>query len=66
MHLFVNAFTKTFKNSNIVCQVLCEDRQSPPLLGVNGSSEDKLYRSKSADMEESTEKEQMRKMLSEG
>ncbi len=47
-------------------QVLCEDRQSPPLLGVNGSSEDKLFRSKSADMEESTEKEQMRKMLSEG
>ncbi|XP_043108708.1 homer protein homolog 3b isoform X2 [Puntigrus tetrazona] len=47
-------------------QVLCEDRHSPPLLGVNGSSEDKLYRSKSADMEESTEKEQMRKMLSEG
>uniref|UniRef100_A0A673JCF7 Homer scaffold protein 3b n=1 Tax=Sinocyclocheilus rhinocerous TaxID=307959 RepID=A0A673JCF7_9TELE len=46
--------------------VLCEDRQSPPLLGVNGSSEDKLFRSKSADMEESTEKEQMRKMLSEG
>uniref|UniRef100_A0A673GL13 Homer protein homolog 3-like n=1 Tax=Sinocyclocheilus rhinocerous TaxID=307959 RepID=A0A673GL13_9TELE len=47
-------------------QVLSEDRQSPPLLGVNGSSEDKLFRSKSADMEESTEKEQMRKMLSEG
>ncbi|XP_026076835.1 homer protein homolog 3 isoform X2 [Carassius auratus] len=47
-------------------QGLCEDRQSPPLLGVNGSSEDKLFRSKSADMEESTEKEQMRKMLSEG
>ncbi|XP_059393568.1 homer protein homolog 3-like [Carassius carassius] len=47
-------------------QVLCEDRQSPPLLGVNGSSEDKLFRSKSADMEESSEKEQMRKMLSEG
>ncbi|XP_016150844.1 homer protein homolog 3-like [Sinocyclocheilus grahami] len=47
-------------------QVLSEDRQSPPLLGVNGSSEDKLFRSKSADMEESTEKEQIRKMLSEG
>ncbi|KAK2874454.1 hypothetical protein QQF64_003552 [Cirrhinus molitorella] len=47
-------------------QVLSDDRQSPPLLGVNGSSEDKLFRSKSADMEESTEKEQMRKMLSEG
>uniref|UniRef100_A0A8C2EYU0 Homer scaffold protein 3b n=1 Tax=Cyprinus carpio TaxID=7962 RepID=A0A8C2EYU0_CYPCA len=47
-------------------QVLCEDRQSPPLLGVNGSGEDKLFRSKSADMEKSTEKEQMRKMLSEG
>ncbi len=46
-------------------QVLCEDRQSP-LLGVNGSSEDKLFRSKSADVEDTTEKEQMRKMLSEG
>ncbi len=57
--------TKTFKNVNIVHQVLCEDRQSP-LLGVNGSSEDKLFRSKSADVEDTTEKEQMRKMLSEG
>lgn len=47
-------------------QALSEDRQSPPLLGVNGSSEDKLFRSKSADMEQSVEKEQMRKMLSEG
>ncbi|KAK9966370.1 hypothetical protein ABG768_003487 [Culter alburnus] len=47
-------------------QALSVDRQSPPLLGVNGSSEDKLFRSKSADMEQSMEKEQMRKMLSEG
>ncbi|XP_073771713.1 homer protein homolog 3b isoform X3 [Danio rerio] len=47
-------------------QALSVDRQSPPLLGVNGSSEDKLFRSKSADMEQTTEKEQMRKMLSEG
>ncbi|XP_077059045.1 homer protein homolog 3b [Siphateles boraxobius] len=47
-------------------QALSVDRQSPPLLGVNGSSEDKLFRSKSADMEQCMEKEQMRKMLSEG
>uniref|UniRef100_A0A8C1C2Z2 Homer scaffold protein 3b n=1 Tax=Cyprinus carpio carpio TaxID=630221 RepID=A0A8C1C2Z2_CYPCA len=69
-------FFKTVWNQNWECcvffwghlytSVLCEDRQSPPLLGVNGSSEDKLFRSKSADMEKSTEKEQMRKMLSEG
>ncbi|XP_051529415.1 homer protein homolog 3-like isoform X1 [Myxocyprinus asiaticus] len=47
-------------------QALSVDRHSPPLLGVNGSGEDKLFRSKSADMELSMEKEQMRKMLSEG
>nr|XP_055040347.1 homer protein homolog 3b isoform X2 [Misgurnus anguillicaudatus] len=41
-------------------------QQAPPLLDVNGSTEDKLFRSKSADMEQTTEKEQMRKMLSEG
>ncbi|XP_057218487.1 homer protein homolog 3b [Triplophysa rosa] len=40
--------------------------QAPPLLDVNGSTEEKLFRSKSADMEQTTEKEQMRKMLSEG
>lgn len=40
--------------------------QAPPLLDINGSTEDKLFRSKSADMEQTTEKEQMRKMLSEG
>ncbi|XP_051532245.1 homer protein homolog 3-like [Myxocyprinus asiaticus] len=47
-------------------QALPVDHHSSPLLGVNGSGEDKLFRSKSADMELSTEKEQMRKMLSEG
>lgn len=40
--------------------------QAPPLLDVNGCTEEKLFRSKSADMEQTTEKEQMRKMLSEG
>ncbi|XP_073771714.1 homer protein homolog 3b isoform X4 [Danio rerio] len=55
-----------FSTEQQLQQALSVDRQSPPLLGVNGSSEDKLFRSKSADMEQTTEKEQMRKMLSEG
>nr|XP_029488080.1 homer protein homolog 3-like isoform X1 [Oncorhynchus nerka] len=47
-------------------QDLSEDRHSPPLLTVNGP-EDKLFRSKSADMEQLTsEKERIKKMLSEG
>ncbi|XP_014004841.1 homer protein homolog 3 isoform X2 [Salmo salar] len=47
-------------------QELSEDRHSPPLLTVNGP-EDKLFRSKSADMEQLTsEKERIKKMLSEG
>ncbi|XP_051967675.1 homer protein homolog 3-like [Xyrauchen texanus] len=53
-------------NDPQLSQALSVDHHSPPLLGVNGSSDDKLFRSKSADMELSTEKEQMRKMLSEG
>nr|XP_046158824.1 homer protein homolog 3-like isoform X3 [Oncorhynchus gorbuscha] len=45
---------------------LSEDRHSPPLLTVNGP-EEKLFRSKSADMEQLTsEKERIKKMLSEG
>ncbi|KAI1891856.1 hypothetical protein AGOR_G00148040 [Albula goreensis] len=45
---------------------LSEDRQSPPLLCVNGPGEDKLFRSQSADIELSSEKERIKKMLSEG
>ncbi|KAG7487874.1 hypothetical protein MATL_G00028100 [Megalops atlanticus] len=47
-------------------QDLSEDRQSPPLLCVNGPGEDKLFRSQSADIELSSEKERIKKMLSEG
>ncbi|KAG5850875.1 hypothetical protein ANANG_G00087030 [Anguilla anguilla] len=47
-------------------QELSEDRQSPPLLCVNGPGEDKLFRSQSADIELSSEKERIKKMLSEG
>ncbi|XP_067085685.1 homer protein homolog 3-like isoform X3 [Osmerus mordax] len=45
-------------------QALSEDRHSPPLLTVNGPGE--LLRSKSADMEMTSEKEHIKKMLSEG
>nr|XP_023826898.1 homer protein homolog 3 isoform X1 [Salvelinus alpinus] len=49
-----------------ISQELSEDRHLPPLLTVNGP-EDKLFRSKSADMEQLTsEKERIKKMLSEG
>ncbi|KAJ8374754.1 hypothetical protein SKAU_G00053340 [Synaphobranchus kaupii] len=47
-------------------QDLSEDRQSPPLLCVNGPGEDKLFRSQSADIELASEKERIKKMLSEG
>ncbi|XP_030640542.1 homer protein homolog 3 [Chanos chanos] len=47
-------------------QELSEERHTPPLLCVNGPGEDKLMRSKSADMELSSEKERIKKMLSEG
>ncbi|XP_042561046.1 homer protein homolog 3-like isoform X2 [Clupea harengus] len=47
-------------------QELSEERHSPPLLAVNGPGEDKLFRSKSADMELTVEKERIKKMLSEG
>ncbi|XP_028671986.1 homer protein homolog 3-like isoform X1 [Erpetoichthys calabaricus] len=45
-----------------------EDLQSPPVhpLCINGPMEDKLYRSQSADIELSSEKERIKKMLSEG
>ncbi|KAL3979107.1 AP-3 complex subunit mu [Sarotherodon galilaeus] len=45
---------------------LSEDRHSPPLLTVNGPGEEKLFRSKSAEVELTAEKERVKKMLSEG
>lgn len=42
------------------------DRHSPPLLTVNGPGEEKLFRSKSAEVELTVEKERVKKMLSEG
>ncbi|XP_077572971.1 homer protein homolog 3b isoform X2 [Stigmatopora nigra] len=45
---------------------LSDDRHSPPLLTVNGPGEEKLFRSKSAEMELTVEKEKVKKMLSEG
>ncbi|XP_066503974.1 homer protein homolog 3b [Hoplias malabaricus] len=48
-------------------QGLSEEHHSPPpLLCVNGPGEDKLFRSKSADIEQTSEKEHVKKMLSEG
>ncbi|XP_049603131.1 homer protein homolog 3 isoform X2 [Syngnathus scovelli] len=46
-------------------QDLSDDLQSPPVMCVNGP-EDKLYRSQSADITLSSEKERIKKMLSEG
>ncbi|XP_067369235.1 homer protein homolog 3b isoform X1 [Channa argus] len=47
-------------------QELSEERHSPPLLTVNGPGEEKLFRSKSAEVELTVEKERVKKMLSEG
>lgn len=49
-------------------QELSEERHSPPLLAVNGPADDKLSRSHSADAdaERSSERERIKKMLSEG
>ncbi|XP_061797876.1 homer protein homolog 3 isoform X1 [Nerophis lumbriciformis] len=46
-------------------QDLADDLQSPPVVCVNGP-EDKLFRSQSADITLSSEKERIKKMLSEG
>lgn len=46
-------------------QDLADDLQSPPMMCVNGP-EDKLFRSQSADITLSSEKERIKKMLSEG
>lgn len=40
--------------------------QQSPIIGINGPSDDKLFRSQSADTEITTEKERLKKMLSEG
>ncbi|XP_072770752.1 homer protein homolog 3-like isoform X3 [Nerophis lumbriciformis] len=45
---------------------LSEECHSPPLLTVNGPGEEKLFRSKSAEVELTVEKERVKKMLSEG
>ncbi|XP_026179261.1 homer protein homolog 3b isoform X2 [Mastacembelus armatus] len=47
-------------------QELSEEHHSPPLLTVNGPGEEKLFRSKSAEVELTVEKERVKKMLSEG
>ncbi|XP_037830036.1 homer protein homolog 3 isoform X2 [Kryptolebias marmoratus] len=47
-------------------QELSEERHSPPLLSVNGPGEEKLFRSRSAEVELTAEKERVKKMLSEG
>ncbi|XP_077390964.1 homer protein homolog 3b isoform X2 [Festucalex cinctus] len=47
-------------------QELSDERHSPPLLSVNGPGEEKLFRSKSAEVELTVEKERVKKMLSEG
>lgn len=46
-------------------QDLSDELQSPPVMCVNGP-EDKLFRSQSADITLSSEKERIKKMLSEG
>lgn len=48
-----------------VSQDLSDELQSPPVMCVNGP-EDKLFRSQSADITLSSEKERIKKMLSEG
>ncbi|KAI9541932.1 hypothetical protein NQZ68_025066 [Dissostichus eleginoides] len=55
----LRSLTKTFS------QDLSDELQSPPVMCVNGP-EDKLFRSQSADITLSSEKERIKKMLSEG
>lgn len=65
-------FLQLCKSAHISCVCLSfvlvqesEDRYSP-LLTVNGPGEEKLFRSKSAEVELTVEKERVKKMLSEG
>ncbi|MGH0129959.1 UNVERIFIED_CONTAM: hypothetical protein FKN15_055822 [Acipenser sinensis] len=55
-----------FSSEQQLQQDMMEDLQSPPVLCINGPGEEKLYRSQSADIELSSEKERIKKMLSEG
>jgi len=48
-----------------VSQDLSDELQSPPVMCVNGP-EEKMFRSQSADITLSAEKERIKKMLSEG
>lgn len=48
-----------------LCQDLSDELQSPPVMCANGP-DDKLFRSQSADITLSAEKERIKKMLSEG
>uniref|UniRef100_A0A3Q3WLJ1 WH1 domain-containing protein n=1 Tax=Mola mola TaxID=94237 RepID=A0A3Q3WLJ1_MOLML len=55
-----------FELANPALNIASEERHSPPLLTVNGPGEEKLFRSKSAEVELTAEKERVKKMLSEG
>uniref|UniRef100_A0A3Q2YRP5 Homer scaffold protein 3b n=1 Tax=Hippocampus comes TaxID=109280 RepID=A0A3Q2YRP5_HIPCM len=55
-----------YELANPALNILSDDRHSPPLLTVNGPGEEKLFRSKSAEVELTVEKERVKKMLSEG
>ncbi|KAG5847948.1 hypothetical protein ANANG_G00131660 [Anguilla anguilla] len=55
-----------FSSEQQLHQDLSDDLQSPPVLCINGPGEDKLFRSQSADITLSSEKERIKKMLSEG
>ncbi|XP_060934234.1 homer protein homolog 3-like [Limanda limanda] len=55
-----------FELANPALSIAAPQRHSPPLLTVNGPGEEKLFRSKSAEVELTAEKERVKKMLSEG
>ncbi|XP_070764794.1 homer protein homolog 3-like [Enoplosus armatus] len=55
-----------FELANPALNIAAPERHSPPLLTVNGPGEEKLFRSKSAEVELTVEKERVKKMLSEG
>lgn len=64
---FFSAFHITELTSCLSCRIQeSMERHSPPLLTVNGPGEEKLFRSKSAEVELTAEKERVKKMLSEG
>lgn len=61
---FAKVLTSYLFSSYVLVQE-SEERYSP-LLTVNGPGEEKLFRSKSAEVELTMEKERVKKMLSEG